>query len=110
MQAAMAEERRRSGDTTPPTEDDLRQAEAFDRLARPDDEITTIVNICPVLDRKVAALACHDSQMRGRQWDDPETRGQLEQMFGTETFVRVEPPPATGEKEDFFVVLDRAQS
>ena len=26
----------------------------------------------PALDRKVAALACHDSQMRGRGWDDPE--------------------------------------
>src|SRR5665811_1364420 len=110
MQAAMAEERSRAGDTNPPSEDDLRQAEAFDRLARPDDEITTIVNIRPVLDRKVAALACHDSQMRGRRWDDPETRSELEQMFGTETFVRVEPPPTAGEKEDFFVVLDRAES
>ena len=109
MQAAMAEERRRSGDTNPPSEDDLRQQEAFERLARPDEEITTIVNIRPVLDRKVAALACHDSQMRGRRWDDPETRGQLEQMFGTETFVRVEPPPVAGEREEFFVVLDRAE-
>jgi LmbE family N-acetylglucosaminyl deacetylase len=110
MQAAMEQERRGSGDTTPPTEDDLRQQEAFRRLARPDDEITTVVNIAPVLERKLAALACHDSQMRGRQWDDPDTRGQLERMFGSETFVRVEPPPVAGEKEDFFVMLDRADS
>jgi LmbE family N-acetylglucosaminyl deacetylase len=106
MRTAMEEERKRSGDTTPPSEDDRRQQEAFERLARPDEEITTIVSIAPVLDRKVAALACHDSQMRGRQWDDPETRDQLEQMFGHETFVRVDPPPAAGEKEGFFVALD----
>jgi N-acetyl-1-D-myo-inositol-2-amino-2-deoxy-alpha-D-glucopyranoside deacetylase len=110
MQAAMAEERRLSGDTTPPGEDDLRQQEAFGRLARPDEEITTIVNIVPVLERKAAALACHDSQMRGRRYDDPEIRGQFEQMFGTETFVRVDPPPRAGEKEDFFVALERAES
>ena len=110
MQAAMAEERSRSGETAPPSEDDLRQQEAFGRLARPDDEITTIVNIGPVLERKAAALACHDSQMRGRRWDDPETRSQFEQMFGTETFVRVDPPPQPGEKEDFFVALDRTRS
>ena len=105
MQSAMAEERRRAGDETPPSEDDLRQQEAFVKLARPDEEITTIVPIGPVIERKVAALACHDSQMRGRRWDDPETRAQLEQMFGRETFVRVDPPPAPGEREDRFVAL-----
>ncbi|MGD0861879.1 MAG: PIG-L family deacetylase [Candidatus Limnocylindrales bacterium] len=100
MRAAMEEERRRSGDTTPPSEDDLRQQAAFERLARPDEEITTIVSIGEVLDRKLAALACHDSQMRGRQWDDPEVREGLTQMFGHETFVRVDPAPRPGERED----------
>jgi hypothetical protein len=51
-------------------------------------------------------LACHDSQMRGRQWDDPETRAQLEAMFGTETFVRVDPAPSAGETEDRFRALE----
>ena len=106
MQEAQAEERRRSGDTTPPTQDDIRQAEAFEKLARPDDEITTVVHISAVLERKAAALACHDSQMRGRQWDDPETRAQMEQMFGRETFVRVDPPMPQGEREDRFVNLE----
>ncbi len=106
MRAAMEEERRRSGDDTPPSEDDLRQQEAFEKLARPDEEITTVVPIASVLQRKVAALACHDSQMRGRRWDDPETRSQLERMFGTETFVRVDPPPQPGEKEDRLAGLD----
>ena len=109
MRAGMEEERKRSGDTTPPSEDDLRQQEAFERLARPDEEITTIVAIGPVLERKIAALACHDSQMRGRQWDDPETRSQLEHMFGRETFVRVDPPPVAGEREEFFVALERSE-
>ena len=105
MRAAQEEERRRSGDTTPPTEDDIRQGEAFEKLARPDEEITTVVPIASVLERKVAALACHDSQMRGRQWDDPEARAQMERMFGTETFVRVDPPPQPDEKEDRFAGL-----
>ena len=106
MQAAMEEERRRSGESAAPSEDDRRQQEAFDRLARPDEEITTIVRIGPVLERKIAALACHDSQMRGRRWDDPETRAQLEAMFGDETFVRVDPAPEAGETEDRLIALE----
>ena len=106
MRAAMEEERRRSGDTTPPSEDDRRQQEAFERLARPDEEITTIVAIDDVLDRKLAALACHDSQMRGRRWEDPEVREQLSQMFGHETFVRVDPAPEPGEHEDLPIGLE----
>lgn len=100
MQEAMAAERVRSGDTTPPTEDDLRQQEAFVRLARPDEDITTVLSIAEVLDRKLAALACHDSQMRGRRWDDPEVHDELSGMFGHETFVRVDPAPQPGERED----------
>lgn len=100
MRAAMEEERQRSGESAPPSEDDRRQQEAFEHLARPDEEITTVVRIGSVLERKIAALACHDSQMRGRRWDDPETRAQLEAMFGEETFVRVDPAPQMGEKED----------
>ncbi len=106
MRVAMEEERRSSGDTAPPSEDDRRQQEAFERLARPDEEITTIVAIGDVLDRKLAALACHDSQMRGRRWDDPEVREQLTQMFGHETFVRVDPAPRPGEREDLPVGLE----
>ena len=106
----MEEERRRSGDGAPPTEDDLRQQEAFGKLALPDEEITTIVAISSVLERKVAALACHDSQMRGRQWDDPEQRAQMEKMFARETFVRVDPPAAPGEKEDRFLGLKWGES
>jgi LmbE family N-acetylglucosaminyl deacetylase len=90
---AQEAERRRSGDDKPPTEDDIRQQEAFVKLARPDEEITTVVPILSVAERKIAALACHDSQMRGRRWDDPEERAQMERMFGTETFVRVDPAP-----------------
>ena len=106
MEHMMAEERAHSGDAAPPSEDDLRQAEAFKRLARPDDEITTIVAIGSVLDKKMAALACHDSQMRGRRWDDPEVRAELEQRWGHESFVRVEPPMGGGEREGRFLGLE----
>ena len=103
MQAMQAEERRRSGDDKPPTEDDIRQGEAFIKLARPDEEITTVVPILAVVERKIAALSCHDSQMRGRRWDDPEERAAMERMFGNETFVRVDPAPQPGEREDRFM-------
>jgi LmbE family N-acetylglucosaminyl deacetylase len=106
MYAAMEEERRRSGDTTPPSEDDRRQGEAMVRLARPDEDITTIVDIGPVLNRKLAALACHESQMRGRDWNDPQVREGMSKMFGHETFVRVYPAPAPGEHEDRPVALE----
>jgi LmbE family N-acetylglucosaminyl deacetylase len=105
MQAAAEEERRRSGDDTPPSEDDLRQQEAFMRLAVPDEEITTIVSIRRVLDRKLAALGCHDSQMRGRRWEDEENREELERRWGFETFVRVDPPPVPGKREHRFMAL-----
>jgi LmbE family N-acetylglucosaminyl deacetylase len=107
MRAAMEEERRRSGDTTPPSEDDARQSEAFEKLARPDEEITTIITLGAALERKVEALACHESQMRGRRWDDPEVREGLEQMFGHETFVRVYPTPNPGEHEDWPMALQQ---
>ncbi len=105
MREAMEQERGSQADAAPPSEDDIRQQEAFERLARPDEEITTRVAIGPILERKVAALACHDSQMRGRRWDDPETRAQLERMFGWETFVRVDPPLPPGQTEDRFTAL-----
>jgi LmbE family N-acetylglucosaminyl deacetylase len=106
MQAGMEEERRRSGNTEPPSEDDIRQGEAFARLARPDEDITLTVDIRAVLDRKLAALACHDSQMRGRRWEDPEVRAGMEQQFGHETFVRVHPEPKPGEKEELPMALE----
>ncbi len=99
-------EKSRPADAPPPSEDDLRQQEAFERLARPDEEITTVIPILPVLERKAAALACHDSQMRGQRWDDPETRAEAEKTFGRETFVRVDPPMARGETEHRFVELE----
>lgn len=108
MRESMEEERSRQADAPGPSEDDIRQQEAFERLARPDEDITTRVPIGPVLDRKVAALACHDSQMRGRRWDDPETRAELERMFGWETFVRVDPPPSGQQTEDRFTGLEWA--
>jgi N-acetyl-1-D-myo-inositol-2-amino-2-deoxy-alpha-D-glucopyranoside deacetylase len=106
MQAGMAEERRMYGDAAAPTEDDLRQQEAMVRLARPDEDITTIVDIDGVLDRKLAALACHESQMRGRDWKNPVIREGLRQVFGHETFVRVYPEPRPGEKEDQLMAID----
>ncbi|HEX8938737.1 MAG TPA: PIG-L deacetylase family protein [Candidatus Limnocylindrales bacterium] len=88
-----------TGETLPPpSQDDLRQQEAFERLSRPDEEITTVVDVGPTLDAKLAALACHGSQMRGRQWE-ALPRPMVEEQWRHETFVRVVPAPAPGTQE-----------
>lgn len=100
MEAAVA-----AGEPVPePSADDLRQQEAIVRLSRPDEDISTIVDVRAVLDRKIAALACHESQMRGRSWD--EDPALVEQTMGRETFVRVDPPAAPGtHEEDLFAIV-----
>jgi LmbE family N-acetylglucosaminyl deacetylase len=80
-----------------PTADDLLQQRRFGELARPDDEVTTHVDVRPVLDRKLAAFACHASQIR-EDWSSAP-REMLDAWLGRETFVRVEPPPLPGERE-----------
>jgi N-acetyl-1-D-myo-inositol-2-amino-2-deoxy-alpha-D-glucopyranoside deacetylase len=88
------------GDATagPPTEDDLLQQRRIVELARPDEEVTTIVDVRSVLDQKLAALAAHASQMRDGGWADAP-REMVERFLGWETFVRVDPPPLQGERE-----------
>ena len=85
--------------TTPkePTADDLLQQQRLVELARPDDEITTHVDVRAVLDRKLAAFGCHASQVR-EDWSTAP-REMLDAWLGRETFVRVEPPPLPGEQE-----------
>jgi N-acetyl-1-D-myo-inositol-2-amino-2-deoxy-alpha-D-glucopyranoside deacetylase len=80
-----------------PTADDLLQQQRFVELARPDDDITTEIDVRPVLDRKLAAFACHASQVR-QDWA-AAPRELLERWLGRETFIRVEPPPLPGERE-----------
>ncbi len=82
-----------------PTEDDLLQARRFGELARPDAEITARVDVRRVLDRKLAALAAHESQVRDSPWAQAP-RDMVEAWLGFETFVRVDPPPAPGEHEE----------
>jgi LmbE family N-acetylglucosaminyl deacetylase len=88
------------GDATPapPSEDDLLQQRRFVELARPDEDVTTIVDVRSVLDRKLAALAAHASQMRDGSWTGAP-REMVERFLGWETFVRVDPPPLPGERE-----------
>ncbi len=81
-----------------PTEDERLQQRRFVEMARPDEEITTIVDVRPFLDRKLAALAAHASQMRDGSWGDAP-RELLERWLGTETFVRVDPPLPPGNRE-----------
>jgi N-acetyl-1-D-myo-inositol-2-amino-2-deoxy-alpha-D-glucopyranoside deacetylase len=97
LQEALAE---RAGSATPapPSEDDLLQQRRFVELARPDEEVTTIVDVRSALDRKLAALAAHASQMREGGWPDAP-REMVEQFLGWETFVLVDPPPLPGERE-----------
>lgn len=79
------------------TADDLLQRQRFLELARADEDVTTEVDVRPVLDRKLAAFACHASQVQDRWTGVP--REALEAWLGRETFIRVEPPPLPGEQE-----------
>jgi LmbE family N-acetylglucosaminyl deacetylase len=88
-----------SGAPPPPTEDDLLQQRRMRELARPDDAFTTRVDVRSVLDRKLAALAAHESQVRDSPWGQAP-RELLEGWLGYERFVRVDPPPAPGEHEE----------
>ena len=81
-----------------PTEDELLQQRRIAELARPDEEITTVVDVRPVLDRKLAALAAHESQMRDGSWGQAP-RELIERWLGSETFVRVDPPATPGLRE-----------
>ena len=80
-----------------PTADDLLQQRRLVELARPDEDFTSHIDVRPVLDRKLAAFACHASQVR-EDWS-MAPREMLETWLGHETFIRVEPPPLPGERE-----------
>jgi LmbE family N-acetylglucosaminyl deacetylase len=82
----------------PPSEDDELQGRRFVEFARPDEDVTTLIDVRAELDRKLAALAAHESQMRSTPWADAP-REMIEAFLGTESFVRVDPPPAPGERE-----------
>ena len=98
LQEAFAALRGDAAAPAPPSEDDLLQQRRFVELARPDEEVTTIVDVRSVLDRKLAALAAHASQMRDGGWAGAP-REIVEQFLGRETFVRVDPPRLPGERE-----------
>jgi len=80
-----------------PTADDVLQQRRFVELARPDEDFTTEIDVRTVLDRKMAAFACHASQIRD-DWS-LAPREMLEAWLGREAFIRVEPPPLPGERE-----------
>jgi len=88
----------------PPTEDDLLQRRRFLELSRPDEEITTRVDVSAVLPRKLAAFACHESQMRNHDWGD-EARERFEEGLSKEPFVRIVPISAPGEQESALLGL-----
>ena len=80
-----------------PTADDLLQQRRFGELARPDEDVTTHVDVRPALEQKMAAFGCHASQVR-EDWS-AAPREMLEAWMGRETFIRVMPPPVPGERE-----------
>ena len=96
-------------DAKPPTEDDLLQRRRFIELARPDEDVTTTIDVRAGLARKRAAFDCHASQLRGDDFEFEGAEGaeRMEEMFGTELFIRVVPAPAPGERETWFVGLER---
>ena len=84
-----------------PTEDDLIQRQRLLELARPDEDITTSIDVRAVLERKQAAFRCHASQVRPEDEQRREAEA-FEEAMGVEIFVRVDPPPEPGEAETWF--------
>ena len=63
-------------------------------------DATAVIDVCDVIDRKIAAVAAHRSQYP----IEPEMfpRWMLEEMMGREHFVRVNPPPSEEREYDLF--------
>jgi N-acetyl-1-D-myo-inositol-2-amino-2-deoxy-alpha-D-glucopyranoside deacetylase len=80
-----------------PTEDDRAQEEAFTRFAVADDAIDVEMDVRVVIDRKLAAMRAHATQIRMPDGDIPaETAAAVEAALGRECFVRVDPPSVPG--------------
>lgn len=90
-------------DAKPPTEEDRIQRRRFIELARPDEDITTTIDVRAALARKRVAFECHASQFRPDQLDDARDTERMEEEFGVEIFIRVVPAPAPGEHETWFM-------
>jgi N-acetyl-1-D-myo-inositol-2-amino-2-deoxy-alpha-D-glucopyranoside deacetylase len=87
------------GPRAEPTEDDRAQQEAFARYAVADDAIDVEMDVRTVIDRKLAAMRAHATQIKLPEGDvPPEMAGAVEAALGRECFVRVDPPPVPGER------------
>lgn len=75
------------------------------RWGRPDEEITTVVDVRPWLDRKRAAMAAHASQIGPESFFLNLPEELVPEVFGWEHFVWVGAPPGTAER-DLFEGLD----
>lgn len=80
-----------------PTEDDRAQEAAFTRFAVTDDAIDVEMDVRGVIDRKLAAMRAHATQIRMPDGDiAAETAAAVEAALGRECFVRVDPPSVPG--------------
>jgi N-acetyl-1-D-myo-inositol-2-amino-2-deoxy-alpha-D-glucopyranoside deacetylase len=82
-----------------PTEDDRAQQEALAAYAVDDGAIDIEMDVRSVIDRKIAAMRAHATQIRLPDGDVlPEMASAVEAALGRECFVRVDPPPTAGER------------
>jgi N-acetyl-1-D-myo-inositol-2-amino-2-deoxy-alpha-D-glucopyranoside deacetylase len=82
-----------------PSDDDRAQQAAFATYAVPDDAIDVEMDVRLVIDRKLAAMRAHATQIRMPEGDTPpEMAVAVEAALGRECFVRVDPPPTPGER------------
>ena len=82
-----------------PTDDDRAQQEAFAMYAVADDAIDVEMDVRHVIDRKLAAMRAHATQIRMPDGDvPPEMAAAVEAALGRECFVRVDPPLVPGER------------
>ena len=87
------------GERPEPTADDRAQQQAFAAFAIPDHSIDVEVDVRSVIDRKIAAMRAHATQIRMPEGEvPPEMTEAVEAALGRECFVRVYPQRVPGQR------------
>lgn len=87
------------GERPAPTDDDRAQQQAFAAFAIPDDAIDVAVDVRSVIDRKLAAMRAHATQIRMPDGGIPPAMVEsMEAALGRECFVRVDPQRVPGQR------------
>lgn len=71
----------------------------FEEMGRPDDEITTVVDVSDFVEHKQRALSCHETQLGPEMLFGRLPTEDQRRLFARETFIRAHPLMPAGLKE-----------